>query len=51
MSSEAIDQRLRKLSELFQFRTLKDLEWLGKFHDLEEAQRAGQSTKDVDQDR
>ena len=46
MSPEAIDRRLRTVSELYQFATtVKDIKWLGKAKDLER-QRSGQSTKD-----
>ena len=36
MSPEAIDRRLRTVSELYQFATtVKDVRWLGKAKDLE----------------
>jgi CHASE1-domain containing sensor protein len=38
MSSEAMDRRLRRLSDLWEFgQSLRDAEWLGKVRDLEAA--------------
>lgn len=51
MSPEAIDRRLRTVSELYQFATtVKNIKWLGKAKDLE-ARGSDQSTKGSDQDR
>ncbi len=46
MSSEAIDRRLRRLSDLWKFgQSLKRAKWLGKVKDLEAA-ASGQKTSD-----
>ncbi len=43
MGPEAVDRRLRSVSELYQFATtLKDVRWLGRARDVEE-HRPGQS--------
>jgi hypothetical protein len=49
MSPEAIDRRLRTVSELFHFATtVKDIKWLGKAKDLE-TRASIRSAKDSEQ--
>lgn len=46
MSPEAIDRRMRTLSELWEFgQSLKGAKWLGKVKDLETAAAAGQTAR------